>query len=263
MKIILIYFSIFILFISCDKIDFNEGWTLVWEDNFDGNRFNESYWSKIPRGKVEWNKYMSDYDSCYLVKDGSLILKGIVNYNRSKDTVPYLTGGLYTKGKVNFNYGRIEVKAKLYEATGAWPAIWMLPETGKWPYGGEIDIMERPNYEDKVYQTIHTYYTYNLGIVDNPKRGETGKIKLNKFNIYGVDISPDKLDFYINRKLTFSYPRIETTKEGQYPFGKPFYLLIDMQLGGTWTGEVNEADLPVKIEIDWVRYYQKKELNID
>lgn len=263
MKAKSLYLSILIVIsflISCDKVDFEEGWTLVWEDNFDGNSFNTSSWSKIPRGKVEWNKYMSDFDSCYDVKDGNLILKGIVNYNRSIDTVPYLTGGIYTKNKMSFTYGRLEIRAKLQGATGAWPAIWMLPEEGKWPNGGEIDIMERPNYENNAYQTIHSSYTYYSGIVTNPDRGSKGPINVNKYNIYGVDIYQDRLDFYINHKLTFSYPRINTDKEGQYPFGKPFYLLIDMQLGGPWPGPVEPKELPVEMKVDWVRYYKKDEI---
>lgn len=56
----------------------------------------------------------------------------------------------------------------------------------------------------------------------------------------------------------FVYPRIETEKEGQFPFSIPQYLLIDMQLGGSWVGEVDAADLPVEMEIDWVRHYQWK-----
>ena len=69
---------------------------------------------------------------------------------------------------------------------------------------------------------------------------------------------PDSLVFFINDTHTFTYPRIETDKEGQFPFAhKEFYLLLDMQLGGSWVGGVNPADLPVQMEIDWVRFYRK------
>lgn len=80
------------------------------------------------------------------------------------DTAPYLTGGVYTKGKKLFTGGRVEVCARLQAAKGAWPAIWMLPEKAEWPKGGEIDIMERLNHDRIAYQTTHSYYTHILGI---------------------------------------------------------------------------------------------------
>lgn len=63
---------------------------------------------------------------------------------------------------------------------------------------------------------------------------------------------------YFNGKRNFVYPRIETEQEGQFPFNIPQYLLIDMQLGGSWVGTVDPADLPVEMEVDWVRHYQWK-----
>ena len=69
---------------------------------------------------------------------------------------------------------------------------------------------------------------------------------------------PDSVVFFINDKHTLTYPRIETDKEGQFPFDRPYYLLIDMQLGGNWVGKVDTLDLPVEMQIDWVRYYQKE-----
>ena len=79
------------------------------------------------------------------MRKGKLVLRGIVNQTLPNDTAPYLTGGVYTKGKKAFSDGRIEICARLNAAKGAWPAIWMLPENAKWPSGGEIDVMERLN----------------------------------------------------------------------------------------------------------------------
>ena len=80
----------------------------------------------------------------------------------------------------------------------------------------------------------------------------------DEYNIYSVDIYPDSLVFAINHDYTFTYPRISTDKEGQYPFYQPYYLLIDMQLGGSWVGGVDPKDLPVEMLVDWVRYYEKE-----
>ena len=189
---------------------------------------------------------MTDFDSCYAMREGKLVLRGIVNQVQPNDTAPYLTGGVYTKGKKAFINGRIEICAKLNAAKGAWPAIWMLPEKAAWPSGGEIDIMERLNNDSIAYQTVHSHYTYTLGITENPKSHSTGPIYPDRYNVYAVEMYPDSLSFYINDMHTFTYPRIQTKEEGQYPFNQPFYLLIDMQLGGSWVGAVGPEDLPVE-----------------
>jgi beta-glucanase (GH16 family) len=150
----------------------------------------------------------------------------------------------------------------LHGAKGAWPAIWMLAQDSEWPDGGEIDIMERLNFDSIAYQTIHSNYTYRLKIKDNPKQGSTGIINPHKFNTYAVEKYADSLVFFINNKRTFAYPRIKTDKEGQFPFDKhKHYLLIDMQLGGSWVGSIGQNDLPVEMEIDWVRFYEFKNNN--
>ena len=248
-----------ILLASCAGTRHAQKTTLSWEENFDQpNGFDTSRWSKIPRGKPDWQKYMSDFDSCYAMRDGKLILRGIVNNSLPNDTARYLTGGVYTKDKVGFGFGRIEVYAKLNGARGAWPAFWLLSQGMNWPDGGEIDIMERLNFDSIAYQTVHSHYTYNLKIKE-PKQGATGVINPNGFNNYAVELHPDSLVFFINNKKTFAYPRIETDKEGQFPFDQyKYYLLLDMQLGGSWVGKVYTEDLPVEMEIDWVRFYSFK-----
>lgn len=247
------------LLLSCKTTKVPSGWALTWEENFNQKRsFDANIWSKIPRGKSDWNNYMTDFDSCFAMRKGNLILRGIVNHTQKNDTAPYLTGGVYTKGKKAFSNGRLEICAKLNAAKGAWPAIWLLPEKAPWPSGGEIDIMERLNSDTIAYQTVHSHYTYTLGIKENPKSHATGPIHPDLYNVYAVEMYPDSISFYINDIHTFTYPRIETDKEGQFPFDKPFYLLIDMQLGGSWVGAVDAKDLPVEMEVDWVRFYQRK-----
>lgn len=244
---------------ACKTSVKSKEWKLVWVEDFDQkNSFDESVWTKIPRGTSDWNNYMSYYDSCYAMQDGNLILRGIANHTQKNDTAPYLTGGVYTKGKKLFTGGRVEVCARLQAAKGAWPAIWMLPEKAEWPKGGEIDIMERLNHDRIAYQTTHSYYTHILGIKDNPPHGGINKINPEEYNIYSVDIYPDSLVFAVNHRHTYTYPRIDTDKEGQFPFYQPYYLLIDMQLGGSWVGAVDPKELPVEMWVDWVKYYEKR-----
>ena len=228
---------------------------LIWKENFKGKEIDTGRWSKIPRGTPDWQNYMSSYDGCYDVSNGKLTLLGITNEALPGDTAPYLTGGVYTKGKFSITYGKVEIKAKLMGAQGAWPAIWMLPENHGWPDGGEIDIMERLNHEPQAYQTVHTYYTYVLKKQD-PPQSKCSPIRQDRYNIYAVEILPDSLVFSINGRHTLTYPRIETPHKGQFPFGTPFYLLIDMQIGGKWVGKANPAELPAKMVVDWVKFYK-------
>ena len=233
---------------------------LVWKDNFRGKSFNEKFWSKIPRGTSDWNRRMSDHPSLYKVEKGRLVLRGVVNDGLvPDDPVPYLTGGVYTKDKKTITYGKVEVRAKLHAAKGAWPAIWMLPNDKGWPDGGEIDIMERLNGDSIAYQTVHSHYTFVLKEGKNPPQGSTGPIDPDDYNVYAVEILPDSLVFSINNRRTFSYPRIQTDKPGQYPFGTPFYLLVDMQIEGQWVGKADPKDYPVEMWIDWVKMYELKE----
>ena len=236
-----------------------DGYRMVWKENFRGKSIDDSRWSKIPRGKSDWKRYMSDHESLYELKGGKLILHGVENKGTApEDTARFLTGGIFTKGKFAIRYGKVEVRAKLEAAQGVWPAIWMLPEKGSWPDAGEIDIMERLNHDDFVYQTVHTHYTHTLNEKKNPPHTAKAKINPDGYNVYGVEILPDKIVFSVNGKVTHTYPKIDTDKEGQFPFGTPYYILIDMQIEGAWVGKANIEELPVKMMIDWVKVYERK-----
>lgn len=254
-----VFLVMLLLCASCAQKETGNGYKVVWEENFEDSTKLENNWSKIPRGSSDWNNYMSDYNGLFSVTNNNLVLKGIKNTVLPDDSVPYLTGGVYTKDKRTFSNGRLEIRAKLFGARSAWPAFWLLPENAKWPHGGEIDVMERLNMDDYVYQTVHSDYTFNQGIKDDPKSGVVAHIKPDNYNVYAVELFQDSVSFFINNTHTFTYPRIETDKTGQFPFGdKEFYLLLDMQLGGDWVGPVNEQDLPVEMHIDWVRFLQKE-----
>ncbi|WP_289269799.1 glycoside hydrolase family 16 protein [Paramuribaculum intestinale] len=252
--------------VSCSqkKAEAPEKWNLVWEETFDGESLDTNVWVRIPRGESDWNNYMTTEDTVYSMRDGNLVLHGIRNYEGSADTAAYLTGGVYTKGKKSFGNGRIEICAKLGHCQGSWPAIWMLPDpaypNSQWPKGGEIDIMERLSADTFAYQTVHSYYTLELKKDNEPPHYSTGTIKPDDYNVYAVEMYDDSLSFFINDTHTFTYPRIKTELEGQFHFPEaPYYLLIDMQLGGNWVGAVDPAGLPVEMLVDWVRFYELNE----
>jgi beta-glucanase (GH16 family) len=234
-------------------------WQIIWQDNFEDPTLDTTKWIQIPRNTADWGNYMTSDPNCYTIKDGKLFLRGIVNPDTLHDPRPFLTGGVYSKGKFAFQYGKIEIHAKLECAQGAWPAMWMLAEQkkyGAYPRNGEIDLMEHLNFDDIIYQTTHSYYTLELKQKNNPPHHGTTKIDIDKFNTFGMEWYPDKLVFTLNGEETFVYPRVDGVDSSQWPYDQPFYIMIDQQLGGSWVGKVNPDDLPVNMIIDWVKVYQ-------
>lgn len=252
--------------LSCQHQAHETEWELVWEDDFDrSDIFSTGEWRKINREypTPDWMFHISDYEGCFDIVNSTVSLKGLVNTYVPEDTAKFLTGGITTKGLKSFQNGRIEVKAKLQAGRGAWPAIWLLPDEGGWPEGGEIDIMERLHHDDFIHQTIHSSYTVHLKKTELPPHHTTVPFDASQFNIFAVELGPDSIAWFVNDLHTFTYPRLKdefAEQNGQYPFDRPYHLIIDMQLGATWMPPVEKNDLPVEMLIDWVRFYKKKDI---
>ena len=235
------------------------GWKLVWEEDFLGDKLDESRWSRCGRGKSDWNNTMSDDPRLLTVADGVLHLRGIANDGPDKDKVPYLTAGVNSKGKYSFLYGKVQIRARFKSAQGAWPALWMLGEQKGWPANGEIDLMEHLNFDDIAYQTMHSEYTVKIDKTNTPKKGGTARIDRDGWNTYGCEWSEDKVVFTVNGKPTHTYPRLPEKGEAQWPYNQPFYFILSMQIGGKWVngrGPTNPEHYPAGMEIDWIRVYE-------
>lgn len=224
---------------------------LAWQDDFNSSEIDTTKWSRIPEGTPDWKNYMTTDDQVYEVSGGYLHLKGIVNPDTQADPRPYLTGGIWTRNKFNFTYGKVEVRAKMDSAQGCWPAIWLLGSTneyGGWPDYGEIDIMEHLNFDNFIYSTIHSN-------TKTSPSSKTATVNPGEFNIYGVEWHPDKIVFSINGITTFTYLKETDADWRQWPFNRDFHLILSQQLGGSWVGNVNSSQLPVDFLIDYVKYY--------
>lgn len=249
-------------------------WELVWEDQFDKGTLDTTRWTRIglftsPQWKTpveKWQentgcfRYITATDERVVRFDkDNMLLRGIVNTDTlSGDPRPYLTGGIYSWGKFAFQYGRIEIRAKLDPAYGAWPALWMMSEKEIYPdqHNGEMDIMERLNHDDFAYQTTHNHWTITLK-QETPKKYNTGKIDPDGYNVFSVSWYPNKLVYAINGMETITYPKIPGAGTFQWPFDQPFYLILDQQMEGSWPGKITHPEeLPIAMTIDWVRLYQ-------
>ncbi len=234
-------------------------WELAWQDDFVGTQLDVTKWTLCKRGKDDWNKTMSDDPRLLKVYGGVLHLRGIIN-DRKDDTVPYLTAGVTGKDKFVLKYGKIQIKARFKNAQGAWPALWMLGAEGRWPAKGEIDLMEHLNFDNYVYQTVHSDYTETIN-KNTPKSTNTAEIKRDDWNTYGCEWDANKIVFTVNDKPTYTYPRMPEKGEKQWPFIQPFHFILSMQIGGKWvnaSGPTNPAHYPAGMEIDWVRMYSRK-----
>ena len=229
-------------------------WRLRYTEDFKGRQFNKKLWTRIDAGNSDWNRNMSTRADLVVVKDGQLSLYGVRNTDFGEDARRVLTGGVMTKGRFAMKYGKVEIRCKLMGQKGAWPAIWMMPErpVGSWPHCGEIDIIERLNFDGFVYHTVHSGWTQ--AHPNDPPRGGKGKIKPDDWNVFGLEWTPERIVWLVNGKRTHSYARKSGDPE-RYPWTTPFYLMIDMQLGGGWVGEVDESTLPVAMHVDWIKFY--------
>ena len=236
-----------------------KGWKLTWKEDFKGNKLDPTSWRRCEAGGADWMRHMSPLDSLCRVRNGVLELWGITTPKGLDDPRPFITGGIYSEGLRSVKCGRVDVRARFDCATGFWPAIWLMPDVKTpWPVGGEIDIMEHLNHDDIAYQTIHTAHTYYQR-EPKGKHGDTAPIDKAQFNIYSVEVSDSAITFYINGTKTYTYHKMEPTPEGQFPFADhPFYIILSAQLSGSWVGEVNAEELPVKMEIDYVKFYERR-----
>lgn len=246
--------------LTASAVEAEGRWQLVFQDNFDKGQLDPATWVLTPRGVHDWNNYMSEDPRLFVWTDSSLILRGIPNDNPA-DTAAFITGGFWSKDVKAFAPGRYEVRARFKSAKGAWPAIWLLPfyPQTEWPYSGEVDIMEHLNHDNYVWQTVHSNWTQGLKH-DNITHTVTAEIDPEGWNTYAVEITPDGVRYFVNDRMTHFYMRQEgddAVKGGQYPFYCPQYLIIDMQLGGSWVGAVDAAELPAEMEIDWVKVYEE------
>ena len=236
-------------------------WNLVFEDNFEGTDSipNTQYWSLAKKGDDTWNRNMSEsYGQAYQ-KDGYLYLFGM----QDKDGT-YLTGGIETIDKYSFKYGQVKCRARfLRQPQGNHTGIWMMPETQPeaWPRYGEIDIMEHINDESKIFSTVHFW---NENENEGASSQEKYEIDNEDFNVYGIVWNKDAISFTVNGVEIFSYSNDDPEGEEfsyQYPFVRPFYLILSQSLGGegTWEGPIDNSELPAIFQIDWIKVWQYSE----
>ena len=242
-------------------------WKLVWQEDFNGNELNQKNWSyeKHDPGWVnnELQEYTDSKENIF-VKDGNLVLKAIKTQKDGNDY--YTSGKITTQDKKTFKYGKFEIRAKSPKGQGLWPALWMMPNNenlyGQWPKCGEIDIMEvLGNEPNKAYGTIH---------YGDPHEQKQGTYVLDKgtfaddYHTYGIEWVPGEIRWYIDGKLYYTANDWFTAVEGgdevtfPAPFDQPFYMQLNLAVGGSWPGNPDETTdfNNAELKVDYIKAYQ-------
>jgi beta-glucanase (GH16 family) len=168
----------------------------------------------------------------------------------------FLSSRIHTKGKLAFQYGRLEARIKNPKGDGTWPAFWMLGNdfpANQWPNSGEIDIMEGKGANPwSIWGTVHgPGYFGGDGI--------TNTISLDKpvhstYNVYAIEWFPNKINWYVNNKL-FHTVTPKSVGANKWVFNKPYFLILNLAMGGRFTGDLDPDLKSASMYVDYIRYY--------
>lgn len=275
--------SALVFFVSCraQKPAVINGYHLVWSDEFNGHSIDMTKWdfqtgTGSQYGLDSWGNNESEYyttDNAY-IKKGNLVIEARTEAKKGK---PYTSARLRTikdDGTVLFTktYGRIEARMKLPAGRGMWPAFWLLPATddyGVWASSGEIDIMEaKGRLPNRVYGTVHYGQAwpgnkYSGGLYKFPE-GED----MSGYHVYALEWEPGLLRWLVDGNVYYETQRWwsmgkDASEPYKYPapFDKPFYILLNLAVGGNYDNGVFPEDesMPAKMYVDYVRVYDKDE----
>ncbi|MCP3141513.1 family 16 glycosylhydrolase [Pyxidicoccus xibeiensis] len=246
------------------------GWAQVWSDEFDGDRVNTSNWFHNTGVHVnnEQQQYTSSANNVQ-VSNGTLKL---IARNEWNNGYPFTSGRLESAGLREFGHGRIEARIKLPVGPGLWPAFWLLGNNiGQvgWPDCGELDIMENVGYANWTSGALH-----GPGYFGNtPINGQFfPSSPVSDWHVYRTEFSTADIKWFIDGVLVKTVTRAEVQRYGPWVYDKPFYIILNLAVGGTYPFGVNGASTPYygvpqstldlirqtpqQMEVDWVRVYQ-------
>lgn len=228
------------------------GWTLTFDDEFQGNSLDLTKWNpNDPWGRErnkEWEAYVTN---AFVVKDGMLRImaekypQGVMYAGKMRH---YTSGMMTTYQKFSQLYGRFEICCRVPKGKGMWPAFWMLPEPLSWP--PEIDVLEILGHEpNKIYMTQHWRDP------EDHKHKHDGAPWVGPdfsadFHTYAVEWSPERIIWFVDG--------VERFRSEKYHPAKKMYMLVNLAVGGDWPGYPNETtQFPAAFEVKYVRAYQK------
>ncbi|KAF9125914.1 hypothetical protein BGX30_000236 [Mortierella sp. GBA39] len=248
--------SLLIALFPVKQVSAAPNWKLVWSDEFDGTALNRSNWTpEIGTGSGGWGnnelQYYTDRSQNLQVTGGNLV---ITARKESYGGMNYTSARIKTQNLKSFTYGKIEARIKLPSGQGLWPAFWMLGSnisTVGWPYSGETDIMERVNNNPFVNGTVH----WDAG--GHAEYGRvSGNLDFSQYHVYSVEWDSKYIRWFVDGQQ-FNEFYIENGTGNTEEFQRPFFLLLNLAVGGNWPGAPNDSTpFPAQMLVDYVRVYQ-------
>ena len=253
---------------AAHKSNAPEGYSLVWNDEFNnGSELNAADWTHEVQNSGWVNNELQNYVN-HKSPDGKLVTEikgGKLRINCFKENGKVYSGRVYAHVNEGWQYGYFEASIKLPKGKGTWPAFWMMPvgndwNTNPWPMCGEIDIMEEvgavPN---EVSSSVHTQ-DYNHTKNTQKTHAMTIADAEGAFHTYALLWTPDEITTYVDGKEQLHVTKAALgSGHNQWPFHYAFYPIFNLAWGGDWGGMqgVDEGALPITMEIDYIRIFQK------
>ena len=247
---------------------------LIWADEFNQNGSPDTSKWRFEQGFVRNNEaqwYQAENAVCrdgYLVitgrkeqKPNPNYIAGSNNWKTNQPAIQYTSASVVMKKAHAFQYGKVEVRAKIDAQTGLWPAIWTLGVSGEWPSNGEVDIMEY--YDDKILANYAVAAVkpftaiWDTATVKVDALG--GKAWADQFHIWTLEWDEQQMQIFVDNRLlnTIDLNTTINKSDGRNPFRQPHYLLLNLALGGNRGGSLEKTKLPSEYLIDYVRIYQR------
>lgn len=235
---------------------------LVWSDEFDKDGLpDDTKWGYDVGGSGWGNNELEYYTNARTenarVENGNLVIEARKENVGDKN---YSSARLLTKNKASWTYGRFEIRAKVPNGRGIWPAIWMLSanEPLRWPDDGELDIMEEVGFDPNViHATVHNK-AYNGA--NGLQKGS--QIVINdaddSFHVYSMEWTANKVSFAVDGNIYFVYS--DPGVPGTWPYSNNFFMILNVAVGGNWGGQkgIDDSAFPQQMLVDYVRVYQLK-----
>lgn len=278
-------FGVLAMALSPSALMAQNDWKLVWSDEFNTDGLLDSKVWNYEEGfkrnhEAQWYQKANAY-----CKDGNLVIetrkekksrrnpgfrKNSSRWPENIEKIHYTSASVNTAEKKEFLYGRVEVRAKIPTAGGSWPAIWLLGRGMDWPSNGEIDMMEYYRRQGVPHILANACWgtdkpwtaKWNSKAIPFTHFTDRDAQWADKFHVWRMDWNEQSIRLYLDDELLNEISQAEAVNgklgNGEQPFKKPQYLLLNLALGGDNGGEIDDSALPMKYFIDYVRVYQKK-----
>lgn len=270
MKRLFIRFALCATFALAAVAQTSQDWKLVWSDEFDRDgKPDPAKWTYetgfVRNQELQW--YQPENARCgkgLLIVEGRRERKknpdfqpGSQNWKTNREYAEYTASSLTTKGLASWRYGRFEMRGRIDTRAGLWPAFWSLGVDGRWPNNGEVDIMEY--YKGTLLANLiwagpgrTSSFTRRKPVSSFPEGWA------NEFHVWRMDWDENRILITVDGEvLNDSDLNHAANPDGKNGFRQAQYIILNLAIGGNAGGDPSTTEFPARLEVDYVRIYQK------